>query len=135
MDFLRLHMKKVGRSTDNIEAVSTTVTTAITVTTAGATTTISPDRESRRSHNHRRLHWWYFGLGNFDVSTIHRNNCIRATWNTVCEFITSNLVDHKAVEFRGLKTTWPESKKAEVALPDAGSVYFTVFFASETTVI
>src|ERR1700679_4116465 len=83
-------------------------------------------RDARRAH----IFCWLYS---FRLS--FRNNCIRATWNTVCEFITSNLVDHKAVEFRGLKTTWPESKKAEVALPDVGSVYFTVFFASETTVI
>ena len=50
-------------------------------------------------------------------------------------FITSKLVDHKAVEFRGLKDTWPESNSAVVALPDVGSVYFIVLFASETTAI
>jgi hypothetical protein len=46
MDFLRLHMKKFGRSADKIEAVTTA--TAITVTAVGATT--RRDRQSRRSH-------------------------------------------------------------------------------------
>jgi hypothetical protein len=50
-------------------------------------------------------------------------------------FITGKLVDRKALEFRGLKDTWPENNSAVVALPDVGSRYCIVRFASETTAI